>query len=185
MKAMRSAGLAAVFVGMVAGGASAQDSKSAPLAKQLAAAMEAAKLDSFAVKDPGTPFTYVGVFYLPGAQLLVVSGRYSAPMLLEARLSRHEYKDAYVDLNSATDPESRTLIEDAGADGLKAVRSGTSIDAVSAAGKRVAFDSDWRKQQISETDYRSAFGVADDNYARMLKLLVAAVADPSVKVAAR
>jgi hypothetical protein len=185
MKAMRSAGLAAVFVVMIAGAASAQESKSAPLAKQLAAAMDAAKLDSFAVKDPSTPFTYVGVFYLPGAQLLVVSGRYSAPMLIEAKLSHREYKDAYVDLNSATDPASRTLIEDAGADGLKAIRSGTSIDAVSAAGKRVQFDTDWKKQQITEADYKAAYGVADDNYARMLKLLVAAVSDPSVKVAAR
>lgn len=185
MKAMKSAGLAAVFVGMMASAGWAQESKSASLARQLASAMDGAKLDSFVVKDPATPFTYIGVFYLPGAQLLVVSGRYSAPMLLEARISRKEFKDAYVDLNSATDPATRTLVEDAGADGLKPLRGGTSIDAVSASGKRVAFDSDWKKQQLAEADYRAAYTVADDAYARMLRLLVDAVADPSVKVAVR
>ena len=185
MKAMRSAFLAAVFVGMMASAGWAQESKSAALAKQLAAAMDAAKLDSFAVKDPSVPFTYIGVFYLPGAQLLVVSGTYSAPMLMEARLVRKEFKDAYVDLNSASDPKSRVLIEDAGADGLKALRAGASIDAVNASGKRTAFDSDWMKQQLSEADYQKAYGVADAGYAHMLSVLVRAVSDPSVRVAAR
>lgn len=185
MKAMRSAVLAVMFVGMMAGAASAQDSKSAALAKQLSAAMDAAKIDSFAVKDPSTPFTYVGVFYLRGAQLLVVSGRYSAPMLIEARLSRGEFKDAYVDLNSASDPASRTFIEDAGADGLKALRVGTSIDAASVSGKRLAFDSDWKKQELTEADYQKAWSAADEGYAHMLRLLVSAVSDPSVRVAAK
>ena len=62
--------------------ASAQESKSAPLAKQLAAALDAAKLDSIAAKDPAAPDVFVAALYFPGMQLLVVSGKYSVPQLL-------------------------------------------------------------------------------------------------------
>ena len=44
--------LAAVVALSLSAPASAQESKSAPLAKQLAAALDAAKLDSIAAKDP-------------------------------------------------------------------------------------------------------------------------------------
>jgi hypothetical protein len=59
--------------------ASAQDSKSAPLAKQLAAALEEGKLDSIAAKDPSAPDAFVAALYFPGMQLLVISGKYSVP----------------------------------------------------------------------------------------------------------
>src|SRR6186713_1576471 len=52
MKAISLAGFVGVCLIVASSGASAQESKSAPLAKQLVAAMEAAKLDSIAAKDP-------------------------------------------------------------------------------------------------------------------------------------
>src|SRR5262245_5904697 len=94
MKGMWSACLASVLVGVTAGAASAQESNSASLARQLAAALDAAKIDTLAVRDPGTSNTYVGVFYLSGSQLLVVGGNYSAPQLLDARITRREFRDA-------------------------------------------------------------------------------------------
>lgn len=151
--------------------ASAQDSKSAPLAKQLAAAMDAAKLDSLAAKDPGAPDVFVAVLYFPGTQLLVVSARYSAPQLLNDRLGKKEYRDIYLDLNGAgTD---KTFIEDPGADGLKAKRENNQpFDQADMAGKRTMFDGDWKQQKMSEQDYTKAFSAADDRYAQILSALL-------------
>src|SRR5205814_7683559 len=67
--------------------ASAQESKSAPLAKQLAAAMDAGKLDSIAAKDAVANDVFVAALYFPG-QLLVISGTYSVPGLLHDRLCK-------------------------------------------------------------------------------------------------
>ena len=56
--------------------ASAQESKSAALAKQLASTLDARKLDSVAAKDPASPDTYIGALYFPGLQLLTIAGKY-------------------------------------------------------------------------------------------------------------
>ena len=58
--------------------AGSQESKSAPLAKQLAQVLDAAKLESMAAADPTTG-AFVAALYIPGTQLLVVSGKFDAP----------------------------------------------------------------------------------------------------------
>ena len=115
-----AASLAGLLALSLAATVSAQDSKSAPLAKQLAAALDAAKLDSVAAKDPAGPDMFVAALYFPGIQLLAVGGRYSAPQLLTDRLVKKEYRDTYLDLNGAA--TEKIFIEDPGADGLKARR---------------------------------------------------------------
>ena len=77
---------------------SAQESKSAALAKQLTAALDAAKLDSIAAKDPSAADTYCAALYYAGSPLLVVSAKYAAPMLLDSRLGKKEFRDTYIDL---------------------------------------------------------------------------------------
>src|SRR5207237_4059780 len=47
----------------------AQDSKSAPLARQLAAALDAGKLDSIAAADPSAPDAFVAALSFPGLQI--------------------------------------------------------------------------------------------------------------------
>ena len=93
--------LTAVLALSLSAPASAQDSKSAPLARQLAAALDAAKLDSIAAKDPEGADVFAAALYFPGMQLLVVSGKYSVPQLLTARINSKEYRDVYLDLNGA------------------------------------------------------------------------------------
>lgn len=174
MKVLFRGSVAGVLIALFAGSGLAQDSKSAPLAKQLVAALEAAKLDSIAAKDPEAADVYVGALYISGFQLLVVSGSYSAPVLLDTRIQRKEYRDVYIDLNSASAIATRILIEDLGADGLKAKREENQpFDSVNAGGKQTAFDSDWRKQKISEDDYMKVFSSADDRYAKVLAALIA------------
>jgi hypothetical protein len=166
--------LAAAVSLTAASAASAQEGKSAALAKELSAALDAAKLDSVAAKDPTAPDTYVAALYFPGAQLLVVSAKYTAPQLLEARLVKKEYRDTYIDLSSASVPETKVFVQDAGADGLKAKREeNQAFDIYEAAGKSTIFDGDWKKQKMSEQEYLKAFASADDRYSAMLAALIA------------
>ena len=54
--------------------------------------------------------------------MMVVSAKYSVPQLLDDKLAKKDYRDVYIDLNSASIPETKIFIEDLGADGLKAKR---------------------------------------------------------------
>jgi hypothetical protein len=164
--------LAALIALSLAPSAFAQESKSAPLAKQLAAALDAGKLDSIAAKDPDAPDVFVAALYFPGMQLLVVSGTYSVPQLLNERLMRKEYRDVYMDLNGAA--TAKVFIEDPGIDGLKAKRENNQpFDQAEVAGKRTRFDGEWKTQKMSEQEYLKAFSAADERYAQLLAALLA------------
>lgn len=169
--------LACVAVGLILSlstVAQAQESKSAPLARQLAAALDAAKLDSVAVRDPSQTDTFFAVLYFPGAELLAVSARYSAPALIGVKLAQKSYKDVYIDLNSASLVDSKLFIEDMGADGLQSKHEeNKAFDSVTNGAKQTAFDGEWKKQKLSEDDYRKLFADADERYASMLTALIA------------
>ena len=152
----------------------AQESKSAPLAKQLVSALEAGKIDSVAAKDPSGADVYIGALYIKGFQLLTISANYSAPTLLDARIGKKEYRDVYIDLNAAGTAGSKVFVEDLGADGLKAKREeNQGFDSIEMGGKRTMFDSEWRRQQLSEQDYMKAFAAGDERYTQMLTALLA------------
>jgi|SRR5579864_2138547 len=152
----------------------AQESKSATLAKQLAAALDAGKLDAIAARDPSAPDVFCAALYFPNAQLLVVSAKFSAPQVLNDRLAKKEFRDTYIDLNSASIVASKIFIMDVGADGLKP-KSGENqgVDTFEEAGKTTAFDGDWKKQKLSEQDYTKAFANADERYTQILTALLA------------
>src|SRR5687767_12705333 len=94
------------------GNAVAQTPDSASVAKQLAAALEAAKADSIAAKDPTKPDTYIAALYFSGAQMLVISAQYAAPVLLDQKLAKKEYRYIYLDLNGAPMAGTKVFIED-------------------------------------------------------------------------
>ena len=85
--------------------AQALESRSAPLATELAQMLDAMKLTSVAAE--GRRSTTSGALYVPGIQLLVVRAKFSATDRMNYLLSMKEYRDAYVDLNSASERESR------------------------------------------------------------------------------
>jgi hypothetical protein len=169
------AALATVFTlqpGIVAL-AAAQEPKSSAAAKELAQLLESSKLDSIASRDPAEKDQYVAALFLPG-QLLVVSARYSAPALLDQKISRKEYRDVYIDLNSAAVANTKVFIEDLNADGLQSKREGDQpFDTVENGGTRLELHGEWRKQKMSEADYSKAYGEADDRYSKMLSVLLA------------
>ena len=168
--------LAGVLTLSVSATALAQESKSAAIAKELTAALGAAKLDAIAAKDPSKPDVFFGALYFPGTQLLVVSAQYAAPLHMNETIAKKEYREVYLDLSSASVPASKVFIEDLGANGL-APKSGDNeaFDGYDAGGKRLVFDGDWKKQQLSEEEYTKAFSAADERYSEILTALLAQV----------
>jgi hypothetical protein len=148
-------------------------SKSAALAKQVAAALDAAKLDAIAAKDPVKPSVFIGALYFAGSEFLVVSAEYSAPAHMTDEIDKKDYHDAYLDLSSASVPATKVFVEDLGANGLVAKPGENQpFDTYEAGGKRTMFDGDWKKQQMSEDDYMKTFAAADDAYSKMLAALL-------------
>jgi hypothetical protein len=154
--------------------ASAQESKSGALAKQLTSALDAGKLDSIAAKESSAPDAFCAALYFPGAQLLVVAARYSVPQLLDARLGKKEFRDTYLDLNGAAVPASKVFIQDGAADGLKAKNAENQApDIYESGGKQVVFDGDAKRQKLSDQEYQKLFADADERYAQILTALIA------------
>ena len=173
MKSIVRACLASVVALAFPGSALAQDSESSRVAKQLATALDAAKIDSIAAKDATHPGTYVAALYFSGTQLLVISAQYSAPALLDQKLLKKEYRDIYLDLYGAPMPGTKVFIEDFGADGFKVKPDAdTAPDSYEAGGKRTAFDGNWNAQKLSESEYQQTFAAAGGLYGRMLTALL-------------
>jgi hypothetical protein len=163
---------AALLVSVIARPIEAQESKSATLAKELTTMMQQRKLDSVAARHPNAADQFVAVLFFPG-QLLLVSARTTAPALINEKLIRREFRDVYIDLNSASIPDSRVMISDGGADGLRPTREPNQpFDTQDAAGKSVRFDGNWREDRMSEKDYMTLFGQADELYTAALSALL-------------
>jgi hypothetical protein len=172
--------LAAAFVLLAAAvplvALAAEDSKSAPVAKELVQALEAAKLENIATADLADPGSFVAALYIPGTQLLVVSAKYSAPPLLTERIKTNDYMGVYVDLQSASVRGSKVFVQDAGADGLRTKpEADQAADTYEHADKTITFEGDGKKAKMSDAEYAKAFADADERYAKMLSMLLAQV----------
>jgi hypothetical protein len=148
-------------------------SKSAGIAKELVQVMDAKKLDSIAAKIPSTEGTYAAALYFPNVQLLVISGNYPVPQLMEPRLAGKQYRDTYMELSGTVTPDSRIFVQDMGEPGLSSKRQDSLFDTWNRAGKIVVFDGDPDKQKMSDGDYEKAFTSADEEYAKILTALLA------------
>jgi len=165
-------GLVAALV--VTAPAAAQEPKSAALARELAAALDAAKLQNVAAKEPGATNRYVAALYFQNLQLIVVSGSYGAPVLLDDRLAKREYREIYVELNGASEPASRVFVTDLGVNGLRIrPERDQPPDSYEAGGRRTVFNRQWREQQMSEADYNKMHAEADARYVELLTALLA------------
>ena len=149
----------------------AQPSKSADAAKQLGAALDAAKLEAIAAADPADPTQFVAALYFQGSQILVVGAKYSAPILLVQKIKEKNYRDVYIDLSSASIAGTKVFVMDSGVDGLALKPGDGGADSFEQGTTQVLFDGDWKKAKMSEEDYMKAFGQADERYAKLLGLL--------------
>ena len=166
-------GASIVAASVLALPADAQDSRSAALVKELTALLGQKKLDSVAARHPGGADQFVAALFFPG-QLLVITARTTAPAVVNEKLIRHEFRDVYIDLNSASILESRHFVTDLGPDGLRVKpeqKSGPS-DSHDLGAKSIRFDGNWREDKMSEDDYMKAFSEADAAYARAVQALI-------------
>ena len=157
----------------------AQDSKSAPLAAELCKLLDAQKLDSIAARQVGDQ--YVGALYFSGAQLLVVKGKFPSASRMDDLLTKREFKEVYMDLSGASDQQTRAFIMDLGANGLGFKREDNQpFDTVDVGSKTYKFDGEWGgKAKITEEEYRKTYAQIDEEYAQMLRVLIAQLKKPS------
>ena len=169
---LRGFALAAAFL-LFASPVFAQEPKSAALAVELAKMLDQMKVDSIAAKHPGAPDQFVGALYFPGSQLLVVTAKYQVPELMNNKLATKEYRDIYIDLNSAAMPNTKVFVSDLGIDGLKSKREDNQpYDTIELRGKNLNFDGNWRAAKLSEEEYMKGYQQAEEEYVKMLQALL-------------
>jgi hypothetical protein len=158
--------------------ASNYESKSAELATELAKLFEEQKISNLAAPLSDS---YVGALYMPGVQLLVVTGKFSTPDRMNYLIAQKSFREAYQDLNSASERGSRLLISDLGADGLRFKREKDEpFDFVDIGGKSVSFDGEWGgKTGVSREEYAETYVSTDERYAEALQALLDALKKPS------
>ena len=168
----RLSGIALAAILLLATAASAQDSKSATSVTELVKMLDSMKLDSFAVKG-ASPNEYVGALYFPGSQLLVVSAKFDTPWRADSLLEMKNYRDLYIELNSASVPQSKVFVSDLSANGLHSKKDGTVYDTADIGGKTFNFDGDWKKAKITADDYTKTYSTTDEQYTQMIQVLLA------------
>ena len=154
-------------------GVAAQEPKSAAPAKELSQLLASKKLESIAARMPDSREEFVGALAFPG-QLMVVWAKTTAPAIVNEKLIRKEYREIYIDLNSASVVESRHFVTDLGPDGLRfkpEQKQGPS-DSHDAGAKTMRFDGSWREDKMSEADYMKAHAEADAAYAKAVQALI-------------
>src|SRR5687768_14354779 len=168
-----SAAAAGLMLILLPSSAAAQGSKSAAVAKELIQVMDQKKLDSIAAKLPGAEGHFAAALYFPNVQILVISGHYSAPQLMEPRLAGKQYRDTYMELSGTVTPNTKVFVQDMGEPGLSQKKQENMYDTWNQAGKIVMFDGDPDKQKMSDADYAKSFAAADEEYVKILSALLA------------
>jgi hypothetical protein len=149
----------------------AQDPQSAAPARELAQLLADRKLESVAARMPGTPDEFAAALAFPG-QMIVIWAKFSAPSVLNEKIIKREFREAYIDLNSASSPESRHFVTDLGADGIRRGGKNQPSDSHDVGGKSMRFDGNWKEDKMSEQDYVKAYAEADAAYAKVLGILI-------------
>lgn len=152
----------------------AQPSKSVPVAEQLMKALEQHNLTFLAAKDPAEEGRYVAAMRLGTSQLLLVSARYTQPVLMNERLLKKDFEGAYRELNAGAVQDGKLFIQDLAQPGLRMDREKDQpFDvAYESVDHRTAFDGDWTAQNLTREAYESAFTRIDERYAHALEALI-------------
>jgi hypothetical protein len=166
----------AVVIGLATGTSALhavrQPGSTQELAKTLTDLMQQQKLDAAAAQIDED--TFVAALFYPETELLVVSAKYSAPTLLVQKLAEKNYRDIYMDLAAASVAETKVLVEDLKADGIRPDRDGDApFDIVTKGGTSVNFDGDAAKANLSPDDYAKLFKETEATYTRDLQALIA------------
>lgn len=148
----------------------ASDLQSTALAKELMQLMSAGHLESIAAKDPAAVGSFVAALAFHGEQLLVVSGQYPSPPVLEQLITSGAFGEVYAALQGSAIPETKLFVHDMGGDGLPADR-GQSVDIVyEQVDHQTLFDGSGAN--------KSKLAKMDAQYSRLLRLLIGQLQAP-------
>jgi hypothetical protein len=151
-----------------------EDSKSAPLAKELTMLLAERHLDAFAVQDPSRPGFFVAVRSYPGVQLLVVGGSSTASDYLEYQLDRKDYGEVYSALHSSAAADTKLFVHDMGGDGL--TRGSDQVDVVyEKDADQMLVDRGGKASGLTKEVYASKFMTIDEKYAALLDIVLKAI----------
>lgn len=156
--------------------AAAEEPQSAQPAAALKARMEQLKLDAVAARDPDEPGRYVAALYVPGIQFLVVSAPYPVASVLDKKIAARQYMDVYIDLQAVRDRTGHFFVEDLQADGVRPSEDAACDTTTLNGSTPVVFNGKWDAQHLTQDAYEARFKRDDERYARMLKVLNAALA---------
>jgi hypothetical protein len=162
---VRTTLVAAICVLSAAALLAQSDSQSSDAARELARALDAHHLDAVAAPDPQGTNRFIAALYIAPSQLLVVSAPSAAAEAVALEVRQGKYRDVYLDLQSSPENEGKLFVHDMDADGLNRTGKATR-DNVYESGRLI----DLTKGKGAEQ-----FGKADAEYARMLRVLIAAV----------
>jgi hypothetical protein len=169
---MLFAGVAAAVFTTVPVAAAAQESKSAPLARQLSQALDAAKLTAIGAPDPATG-GFVAALYIPGTQLLIVGGKFQVADIGDHRIAKKEFRELDMDLMGASVAGSRQFATDVSCDGfIFKPAADAPADTWEHDNKTYVFEGH-KKAKLSEEQYGKAYSAADAQYAHILEMLLA------------
>lgn len=179
--------LLALVAGLLFATASLTAGSSAELAADLVKLMEQRSIDTIAAAHPTDPGRFVAAMHIKGVQLLVISGRYSAPALLKEQLIKGDYRKVYLDLNAAAEKEGRLFITDSQANGLRAEPDKNAPFDISwrDMSAQILYNRDWKSQKLKEDAYRQRFTQDETEYAAMLEILKTALSAGSTAAPAR
>lgn len=174
--------VAALWLSSAALPAQSQTPATAAKAKELASLLQVKKLEAIAGRVPGEAGHFTAALLIPNVQLLVVAALHNRPMDSEYYLYNKDYKSAYMDLNSSSFSTERVVIDDALADGLVAMPGkNLALDSFVKGSSRQVFDgqfADPRKKndkRISQDAYNKLFAEAEQQYTKLLDILIAEV----------
>jgi hypothetical protein len=145
----------------------------AALVKELTDLLQAQKLDTVVAKLDAD--TFAAALYIPGNELLALSAKYTAPAFLNEKILGRQYKEAYADLSTTQAADTKVLIEDVKADGIRAQPGkGESADLITrGVGAPFQLDGKWKERKIAEDAYAKTFQDAETTYRTILEALIA------------
>jgi len=163
------------FCGMAVPARAAAPAPSATggLVKELTDLLTAQKLDAVATRLDSD--TFAAALYIPGSELIAISAKYNAPAFLNEKILGRKYQDAYADLSTTTATDSKMLIEDIKADGIRAQPGKGEASDIVTRGASAPFqlDGKWKDRKIALDDYTKTFQDAETSYRKILEALIA------------
>ena len=152
--------------------------RSPALAAELTGLLATNGLDAIAVADVEHADRFIAAFTIPGVQLLVVDAKPPAATLLQQRIAAKQYRDVYTELQRPESTEGRIFVYDFHADGLTSEGGDVLYESGAV---RTIFNGNPAAQKLNDAAYRQRVSQTDEQYSRMLSVLIDALKRPATR----